>query len=348
MADPLTQKIKAQARRLGFSLVGVTSPDPPPHLAVFEDWLDREHHGHMAYLASENHRRLRADPRLILPECKSILVLGIRYPNPLSAASDADEEPGGSVAAYAWGKDYHLILPARMDQLIRFIEKRSGRSIPSRRFTDTGPLLERDLAQQAGLGWIGKNTCLVSPGRGSYFFLAEILLGVELEADRPFGVDLCGKCTRCIQACPTGCILPDRTLDARRCIAYLTIELRGSIPREQCERIGNWIFGCDVCQMVCPWNRFAGDKYEPAFAPMENLPRPHLADEITLSPEAFNRKFAESAIKRARRSGYLRNILVALGNTHRQELIPLLQSALEDPDPLVRKHAQWAAEEMSQ
>jgi epoxyqueuosine reductase len=193
------------------------------------------------------------------------------------------------------------------------------------------------------LGWIGKNTCLIHPQLGSYFFLAEILLGIELEADAPFLADRCGACRRCIEACPTGCILPERTLDAGRCISYLSIELKGAIPPELRPSMGEWTFGCDVCQQVCPWNRFAPSEGDPAFAPQPNGSPSELQAELRMTAEEFNRKFKHSAVKRAKRRGYLRNVAVALGNLGQPEAVKELQAALEnDPEPLVRAHAAWA------
>jgi epoxyqueuosine reductase len=212
-------------------------------------------------------------------------------------------------------------------------------------------VLERDLAQRAGLGWIGKNTCLINPQKGSYFFLAEILLGIELTADPPFEADRCGSCTLCIEACPTNCILADRTLDASRCISYLTIELKGAIPPDLRPQMGDWVFGCDVCQQVCPWNRrFGSAEGDSAFAPRREVPYPNLVEEMQLSPAAFNLKFKDSPVKRAKRRGYLRNAAVALGNlaaVHDREAVEMavevLSDALtEEPESLVRAHAAWA------
>ena len=338
----LTQAIKAEARRLGFQLVGVTTPDPPPHLEVYERWLDAGRHGEMAYLASERARQRRADPHLVLPECRSILVLGVRYDAP---PPEQQEQPGrGRVAAYAWGDDYHDILPERLRALVDFIEDQAGHPVANRCYTDTGPLLERELAQRAGLGWIGKNTCLIHPHQGSYFLLAEVLLALDLEADRPFQSDHCGSCTRCIDACPTGCILPDRTLDAARCISYLTIELKGAVPVALRPLVGGWVFGCDLCQQVCPWNlRFASPHGDPAFAPRPGVAQPDLALEINLSPEAFNRKYKGSPVKRAKLRGYLRNVALALGNAgNSQAVVPLIAALANDAEPLVRGHAAWA------
>ena len=340
----LKSAIKEQARRLGFPLAGVTTPEPPPHLSTFERWLDAGRHGDMRYLADERSRTRRADPRLILPECKSILVLAAPYADPKSAEASDGSVPGpsGRVAAYAWGDDYHNVFPAKLQQLVAFIEEQVGHPVPNRYYTDTGPILERDLAQRAGLGWIGKNTCLINPKHGSYFLLAEILLGLELEPDIPLTSDHCGTCTRCIEACPTGCILPDRTLDARRCISYLTIELKDDIPEELRPLLGDWVFGCDVCQMVCPWNRFAMQTVDEAFSPRQDVPRPILIRELELTPEAFNRKFKNSPVKRAKRRGYLRNLAVAAGNSGDESTIPALENAGEDTEPLVQEHADWA------
>ncbi|RME89824.1 MAG: tRNA epoxyqueuosine(34) reductase QueG, partial [Anaerolineae bacterium] len=296
MATSLKEEILAEAHRLGFALAGVTTPDPPPHITTFERWLEANRHGDMAYLAEARARARRADPRRILPECRSILVLAISYPNPLTAPQPQGQPPHGRVAAYAWGEDYHLVLPERLKSLVAFIEHRIGHPVPNRWYTDTGPILERDLAQRAGLGWIGKNTCLIHPRIGSYFFLAEVLLGIELEPDPPFHADRCGRCTRCIEACPTQAILPDRTLDARRCISYLTIERKTEIPTDLRSLLGEWVFGCDICQMVCPWNRFAPPQGDAAFAPRPGVPRPSLIEELALTPESFNRKFRHSPL----------------------------------------------------
>jgi epoxyqueuosine reductase len=231
-----------------------------------------------------------------------------------------------------------------VQELVAFVEARAGRAVLQRWYTDTGPVLERELAQRAGLGWIGKNTCLIHPRLGSYFLLAEILLEIELPPDPPFLPDYCGACTRCLQACPTECILPDRTIDSRRCISYLTIELKGAIPAELRPKMGDWVFGCDICQQVCPWNeRFSSPQGDPAFAPRLGLPQPNLILEMALTAEQFNRKFKGSPVKRAKRRGYLRNVAVALGNRGSLAAVPALVKTLrEDPEPLVRGHAAWA------
>jgi epoxyqueuosine reductase len=341
----LTQAIKAHAYQLGFSLVGVTTADLLPHGDVYDAWLGQGRHGEMAYLNTPRSRLCRPQPELTLPDCRSVLVLGIRYPAPsyMNAVDKTGLLPRGRIASYAWGEDYHDILPGRLRSLVNFIELQMGHSIPNRWYTDTGPLLERELAQRAGLGWIGKNTCLINPDKGSYFLLAEILLGVELEPDQPFTPDRCGTCRRCIQACPTGCILPDRTLDARRCISYLTIELKGLIPVELRPLMDGWVFGCDVCQWVCPWNHFASSEGDQAFNHTLTRPNPNLCEEITLSTSDFNLKYRRSPLRRTKRRGYLRNIAVALGNLSSPEaVLPLAQVLMFDHEPLVRAHTAWA------
>ncbi len=336
----LKQAIKEKARQLGFVLAGVTSSEPPVQYNIFETWLNENKHGAMQYLAEERSRIRRADPKQILPECKSILVLAMPYsPLPLR------EEPGMRVASYALGDDYHDIIPPRLQQLIQFIEEQVGHPIPNRYYTDTGPILERELAQRAGLGWIGKNSMLINPQAGSTFFLAEILLGIELEPDEPFPTDHCGTCTRCITACPTQCILPNRTVDARRCISYLTIEHKDDIPEDLRPQMGDWIFGCDICQQACPWNRFSLPA-DSAFEP--KIPLPVLISDLTLSSVEFNQRFKKSPVKRAKRRGYLRNLSVAVGNNGDEKHIPLLEQAAQDEEPLVKTHAQWAIRKIKQ
>jgi len=296
----------------------------------------------MDYLA--DHRR--ADPRLVLPECKSILVLAIKYPNPNSVPENYGARPVGRIAAYAWGMDYHLVLPERLKILASFIEIQVGNPILHRWYTDTGPLLERDMAQRAGLGWIGKNTCLINPKIGSYFILAEILLGIELELDMPFSADRCGVCTRCIAACPTGCILPDRTLDARRCISYLTIENKNEIPPDLRPQLGHHIFGCDICQQVCPWNPALILKHDSAFDARPLLPNPDLIKELSLTPQQFTQKFKANPVLRSKRQGYLRNVAVALGNSGNPAALPALERSVQDNEPLIHEHAAWALEQI--
>lgn len=336
--------ISAEAARLGFALSGVTRPEPPPHLPAYESWLAAGRHADMAYLETERARAARADPLRVLDDCRSILVFGMRYPDPRTIPAAHPVEASGRVAAYAWGDDYHDVIPQRLAPLVEMLSAQIGAGFSFKTYTDTGPVLERDYAQQAGLGWAGKNTCLISPGSGSYYLLAEVFSNAEIAPTPALQSDLCGTCTRCIDACPTGCILPDRTLDARRCISYLTIENKGPIPAELRPRLGEWVFGCDICQMVCPWNlRFSDMSRGAVFAPREGIPRPVLRSELRLTPQEFNRKFKRSPVQRAKRRGYLRNVAVALGNAKDRAAVPDLTISLrEEPEPLVRAHAAWA------
>jgi epoxyqueuosine reductase len=346
----LEQSIREEASRLGFILAGFTTPDPPPHLSVFEDWLNKGRHASMAYLARGSSLARRADPRLSMPGCKSIIVLAIAYSDPTKAvfaAALGERQATGRIAAYAWGTDYHTILPQRLRAIVAHIEEHVGHPVRSRCYTDAGPILERDFAERAGLGWIGKNTCLISPRVGSYLLLAEILVDLELEPDAPFAADRCGSCTRCIDACPTACILSDRTVDASRCLSYLTIELKEGIPSGLRPKLGNWIFGCDVCQMVCPWNRFAAAEGDAAFLPRARNPRPNLSHELELGSQQFSDQFRHSPVKRAKRRGYLRNVAVALGNLGTPDNRLDVERALQDPEPLVREHAAWAIEQIA-
>lgn len=293
----------------------------------------------MGYLATDRARAARADPRRLLPECRSLLVLGTNYAPPA-----VPDRPPARVAGYARGDDYHHKLVARARRLLDELRSFVGADLAGRVYTDTGPLLERELAQRAGLGWIGRNTCLIHPRLGSMILLVEVLLGIDLPADEPFAADRCGACRRCLDACPTGCIRPDRTLDAAACISYLTIEARGAIPAALREKVGNWLFGCDVCQDVCPWNaRFRRPTSDASFTPRPLLAAPDPADWLAPTQEAFSARLRGSPLKRARRAGLARNAAVVAGNLRRPSDVPALARALlADPSPLVRAHAAWA------
>jgi epoxyqueuosine reductase len=339
--SPLTfiNDIQTEAARLGFIFMGVTSPQTPAHYGVYETWLAEGRHGSMAYLETERARLVRRRPELAFPGTSSILSLAFPYPQP-------PVDPGptrGRVAAYARLPDYHLTIPPRLDALRTRIEAVTGQTVQARAYTDTGPILERELAMQSGLGWIGKNTCLINPSFGSYFFLAELFTTARLPRSESFTHDRCGSCRRCIEACPTGCILPDRTIDARRCISYLTIENKGVIPPDLRSAMGNWIFGCDVCQIVCPWNRFYNAQTRPQEILPALMPSPILKEELGLTPQEFNQKFKTSPVQRPRRRGYLRNIAVALGNSADPGGVEVLGKVLfDEAEPLVRGHCAWA------
>lgn len=333
--------VKDTARALGFASVGVTTPDAPGHLDVYRAWISQDRHGEMDYLATARALTRRAHPRDLLPECQSIVVVAAPYSPRSRSAGTA------RVGAYAQGDDYHQVLMDRMRALVQALEVHLGRPIPHRLYTDTGPILERELAQRAGIGWIGKNTCLIDPGSGSFLLLGEILLGLRLEADAPFREDRCGTCTRCLEACPTHCILPDRTLDATRCISYLTIETKGGIAPDLRSAIGDWVFGCDICQQVCPWNvRFAPASEDPAFAPRPFLDPPSLAALLELGPDDYRTHLARSPLKRAKRRGLVRNAAVAAGNSRSPGYVDALARLMDDPEPLVRGHAAWALAEI--
>jgi epoxyqueuosine reductase len=340
--------IKTEAHRLGFSLCGITKPNQPEHLATFNNWVQSGRNADMGYLATNTAFQDRANPNLLFPEGKAIIMLGIPYCSPNSLPFPTSERPMGRIASYAWGLDYHLILPTRMQTLRNYISAITSTDIRSRCFTDTAPILERDLAQSAGLGWIGKHTCLIAPKQGSTFFLSELFIDLELEPDFPFISDRCGTCSRCRDACPTKCIRDDRTLDAQRCISYLTIEKKGVISKELRPRMGNWVFGCDICQSVCPWNiRFSSLQEDSIFKPYPGIPFPDLINELSLTPMEFNHKYHNSPILRPHRRGYLRNVAIALGNSHNPMAVPALIDSLSlEPEPLVRGAAAWALREI--
>ncbi len=344
--NTLKQQILTRAHELGFLLAGVTDCSPPESFSRYQDWVAQGYHGEMHYLATERNLQRRAEPRRILPDCQSILLLGLPYQPP--PASPPADPLRGQVAAYACAPDYHKALRQPLRDLVAFI-RQAANLAPEQRllyYTDTGAILERDLAQRAGLGWIGKSGMLIHPRAGSYFLLAEIFLPLALPPDPPFPTDHCGTCTRCLDACPTQAILPgQRTIDARRCISYLTIELREAIPEALRPQVGNWVFGCDVCQQVCPWNRFARPPAaETPLPPRSDLAQPQLLDEWRTLPDeaAFARRFRDTPLWRSKRRGYLRNVLVALGNSGNQAARPLLAEAAADADPLLREHALWA------
>jgi epoxyqueuosine reductase len=322
--DGLTQRIKNKAYALGFDLVGVARLAPSAYGDSFGFWLAQGYAGEMAYLARPGAVAKRRDPRLNLSEtcltgaCSVVVVALNYYQAAPELGASGEESKRGRVARYAWGDDYHALMWARLDELAAFVAAAVGHPVAHRRYVDTGPLLERELAVSAGLGWFGKNTMLINPRLGSWLFLGELLLDLELEFDAPFGADRCGTCTRCIDACPTGCILPDRFVDASRCISYLTIELkRAEMPEQLRPMVGDWIFGCDVCQEVCPWNRFAQATGESAFLSRPDMPRLDLAEMLALDDEQFRRLFKDSAILRAKRRGLQRNAAVVLENLGR-------------------------------
>ena len=345
MPDPtphdLARFTKDAGADLGFDLVGITGPDSPRHTDTYEIWLRAGRHGEMHYLASERARQVRANPRRLLPGCRAIVVVGLNYGQP--AVPDPGEPGEAGVATYAGGDDYHDVMAGRLHDLIGHLETYLDRPVNHRVYVDTGPLMERELAQRAGLGWIGKNTCLIHPARGSCFLLGEVLVDVDIEADEPFEADRCGSCTRCLQACPTECILPDRTLDASRCISYLTIELKEEIPADLRPPMGRWVFGCDICQRVCPWNeRFAAPAADVSLAPRPFLAPPTIDGFLKLDRAGYVEQLRRSPLKRAKLAGLQRNACVAAGNAGDRRFVEQLIVALDDVSSLVRAHAAWA------
>jgi epoxyqueuosine reductase len=334
--ETLKESIRHLAARLGFPLCGFTTPDPPEEFSRYRNWVEKGLRGGMGYLASERALAVRADPRLLLPSARSIVVLGALHARPRIP------ETGGRIAAYALGRDYHDVFPERLAAVCRGLNEAAGSSHDHKVFTDTAPILERELGARAGLGWIGRNSMLIHPDAGSGFLLAEIFTSVPIIPDAPFSADRCGTCDRCVRACPTGCILPDRTIDARRCISYLTIEHRGPIPEELREKIGSWVFGCDLCQMVCPWNSRQRTEPDPEFHPISHLPPADLASEIRLADRELEARLAGTPIRRAGKIGYRRNLIQALGNSGRRDTAGLLSRELGDPEPTIRDAAEWA------
>jgi len=335
-AETLEALIKAQAYGLGFDLVGITSLGPATTAAAFDDWIARGFAGEMSYLPRNADKR--RDSRLPFDGATTAIVVAMNY---------GGTEPPGPVARYARGDDYHDVMLDRLTQLQRWIEARVGRRVAGKPYVDTGPLLERDLARRAGLGWFGKNTMLINPRVGSFFFLGSLLVDLELASDAPFETDHCGTCRRCLDACPTGALGEPHMLDATKCIAYLTIELKGEIPLELRPQIGELVYGCDICQEVCPWNeKFAQPLREPAFRPRAAIAGKDariLASEfLAMSDEDFRTAFKDSPMKRAKLRGLKRNAAVVLGNCEASENAPSLIAALTDAEPLVRVHAAWA------
>jgi epoxyqueuosine reductase len=351
--QPLAASLRAEALRLGFSRVGIAAAVPPPHHAGFRHWLDGGLAGAMhAWLA--RHEPVRQDPVHLLAGAKSVVVLATDYciePTPthdIDAAGSRDAwgplpagQGSGRVARYAWGDDYHDLLRSRANTLAAWLESQAP-GCRTRGVVDSAPLAERDYGLLAGLGWIGKNTMLIDPRAGSYFFLTAILTDLDLPTDTPLEVDHCGTCTACLDACPTDAFVAPRVLDARRCISGLTIEDHGDLPADLRPLLGDWVFGCDVCQEVCPWNRHAPGSTEPSFQPRAAGPTLPLVDLLGLDEASFRDRFRGSPLLRAKRRGLLRSAAIALGNTPAPEAFAALAAALGDDEPVLRTAAAWA------
>jgi epoxyqueuosine reductase len=332
-------RIKQHCHRLGFDLAGIAAATPADGFDRMEAWLDRGFAGEMTYL--HRHREARQHPASILAGVRSVVMVGMNY-----KAEPASDPANGRVASYARGADYHDVLRQRLNQLLVWVQSEFS-GCHGRGVVDTAPLLERDFARRAGLGWFGKNTMLLNKRLGSFFFLGALLLDLELQPDAVHEASHCGSCTACLDACPTRAFPEPGVLDSRRCISYLTIELRGSIPRELREPMGDWLFGCDVCQDVCPWNRKAPAGTEPAWQSRPDLVALDPVELLAMSEEAFRRRFRGTALLRSKRSGLLRNAAIVLGNCGDPSALPALRQALSDPEPLVREAAQWAIERIA-
>lgn len=324
------------ALQLGFAECRVAAARPAAHRAVYEQWIAEGKYGDMAWMARNLDRR--TDPRVVVPGAQSVIVLATNYFQGLRS----EPPPSFRIARYAWNDDYHDLIEKRLDALSLLLTELGG---TQRRYVDTGPVLERDFATESGLGWNGKSTMQLSRTLGTWFFLAEIITTLALPPDQPER-NLCGKCTRCMDACPTGAITAPHRLDARRCVSYLTIEHKGAIPPEFRRAIGDRLYGCDDCLEACPWNRFAQISHEAAFQARESVFSKKLTDFLPLNDDEFRVLFAKSPIKRIKRPAFLRNVCVVLGNMGTHNDIPALQRAAADPHPLIAEHAQWAIEEI--
>jgi epoxyqueuosine reductase len=342
----LKERLVCLAHEIGFDSCRIAACNAPAHTAEFREWLNEGAHGEMNYMQRGEEKR--CDPEKILPGAKSIVVFALNYFQgnaahaPLQSSGVASRAAAtaktGRIARYAWGEDYHDVIANKLHKMDHFLQSFGGQQ---KCYVDTGPVLERDHAAQAGIGWHSKSTMLIDQRLGTWFFLAEILTTLELPPDEPVP-DRCGTCERCITACPTDAITAPHRLDARRCISYLTIELKGVIPLELRSLIGDRIFGCDDCLDACPWNRFAQASRESAFSARGSTTGISLREYLELNDDQFRKLFKNSPIKRIKRRGFLRNVCVALGNVGDPFDLPALERAAADPEPLIAEHAAWA------
>jgi len=358
----LTERIKEKAYALGFDLIGITPAERAPHADAYRRWLSQGYAANMHWLGRNPERRV--DPRNVISGAQSVVVVGLSY-FLLDPPTELWNDPSrGRIARYAWGLDYHNVMLPRLRELGEFVDREVDYSLNQRSYVDTGPVLERNFAAHAGLGFVGKNTLLINPGLGSYLFLGEILIDLELEYDEPSPdggascripgeskrVGSCGNCTRCLDICPTHAFPAFYILDSNRCISYLTIELQGEIPTELRPLLGNWIYGCDECQEICPWvRRYSQPSRETFLHYNPEQVAPKLLELIKLDEAAFRKRFKGSPIKRTKRRGLLRNAVIALGNWGNPEALPVLETvATSDPEPLIREHANWAINQIKQ
>jgi epoxyqueuosine reductase len=344
------EQIKTLAHSCGFELAGIAAAAPVPEARYYNQWIAEGMAGAMGYL-TDRRAALRDDPRRLLPSARSILCVGKLYNGPQPYSTDLAGDDLAWISRYAWGQDYHEVLRRGLAGVVNELRALLAEPFESMICVDTAPLLERAYARHAGLGWIAKNTCLINQAMGSWFFLGELLLSIDLAPDQP-PPGRCGSCTRCIDACPTAAIVPTGladgpgwALDARLCISYFTIELRGAAPEAARPAIGRHVFGCDICQDVCPWNRRAPVSQEPAFAPAHFAPP--LERLAGLSEEQFREMFRASPISRARYAGFLRNVAIAMGNARQERFRAPLQKLAAAPEPLLAESARWALRQLT-
>ncbi len=339
-----TSLIKEKAIELGFDLVGIAPAVRLPESGFYRQWIKRGFAGEMRYLTRNVEKRENC--QILFPPAQSAIVCGISYHSSIAISLENVPASTGRISRYARGDDYHMILKRKLYALLECIQKETCSPIEAKVCVDTVPILERIYAKYAGLGWIGNNSCLINQRYGSWFFLGEILLNLDLEYDSPVP-NRCGACTRCLEACPTRALVAPHILDARRCISYLTIELKDIIPEEFREAIDNLVFGCDLCQEVCPWNQKAEAPGHSAFLPREQLYQPELEWLLSLSPESFNTSFKNNPVKRTKLPGLLRNTAIAIGNSGNTDFIPLLKNLHDSSEALVQPHIEWALRQLT-
>lgn len=340
--DHLKSAIKTEVNNLGFSHIGFCSPQTPHGFETYLQWLDQGHSADLEYLQRKDAIEKRRDPRKILESVETIIVLAIPYYPPNPPEVDLSNP---RIASYAHGEDYHNVIPALLKKFIRWLESNINvEQLEYKVYTDTGPILERSLATMAGIGWIGKNSCLIIPGQGSYFFLAEILINLFFSPDQQLDIDYCGNCHRCIDSCPTRCIQVNRTIDTGNCISYLTIENKKEIPENLREKTGNWIFGCDICQLVCPWNtQFAKLPIHAYFQPFDHISSFRFDKINNLDEPLFNQIVTNSPLKRAKIKSFKRNMVNAIGNSGNSDYLSILENLLKtETDFMLINQIQWA------
>lgn len=335
----ITKSIKDKALDIGFDLVAISPVGQFPENQFYKDWLSRGYAGKMGYL--ERNSEKRADVKEILQGAKSVICCAVNYNTDYPYSTDINDHQSGWISRYAWGDDYHESITDKLKTLNNYCKEIAPETFNSKYYVDTGPVLEKVYSKYSGVGWIGKNTCLINQQAGSWLFLGEIITNAELEYDSTV-TDRCGTCTRCIDACPTDAIVEPYVLDSRKCISYLTIELKEPVPQELREGVENNIYGCDICQDVCPWNKEADVTENAQFKPRKHLYNPRLAELANITPREFSELFRGSPIKRTKRRGLIRNVMLAMGNSGNPKFLDDIKTSLDDGEPLIRAAAVWA------